>query len=87
MEAETQLPLKRFPYSRVSSLFRTGRGGKAFRNQKLSPIPMDNGDFYTGNLSTSGRVEPCKVSPEVWLSILGQTSDPSKAWERTAFSK
>ena len=35
---------------------------------------------------TSGRVKSCKMSPEVWLSTLGQTSvgqtsDPSLAWK------
>ena len=34
----------------------------------------------------SGLVKSCKVSPEVWLSALGQTSDPSLAWkERDVF--
>ena len=35
----------------------------------------------------SGRVKSCKVSPEVWLSTLGQTSDLSLAWKRVTFSK
>ena len=29
----------------------------------------------------------CKVSPEVWLSTLGQTPDPSLAWKKVTFSK
>ena len=38
---------------------------------------------FNGNFSTSGRVTSCKVSPEVWLSTLGQTSDPSLAWKKS----
>ena len=34
---------------------------------------------------TSGRVQSYKVSPEVWLSTLGQTFDPSLAWEKATF--
>ena len=30
----------------------------------------------------SGRVKSCKVLPKVWLSTLGQTSDPSIAWKK-----
>ena len=37
--------------------------------------------------STSGRVNSCKVSPEVRSSALGQTSDPSLAWKKATFSK
>ena len=39
--------------------------------------PAPDGDF-----SSSGRVISCKVSPEVCLSTLGQTSDPSLAWKK-----
>ena len=35
----------------------------------------------------SGRVKSPNVSPEVWLSTLGQTSDPSLAWKQATFSK
>ena len=35
----------------------------------------------------SGRVKSCKVSQEVWLSTLGQMSDPSLAWKKAMFSK
>ena len=43
---------------------------------------MADGDF-----STSCQDKSCKVSPEVWLSNLGQTSDPSLAWKEATFSK
>ena len=45
------------------------------------------GQLVDGEFSTSSRVESCKVSPEVWLSTLGQTSDPSLAWKKATFSK
>ena len=51
---------------------------RASQHQNLVPIPweVDNlmmaDDFSTGYL-----IQLCKVSPEVWLSTLGQTSDPS----------
>ena len=35
----------------------------------------------------SGQVQPCKVSPEVWLSTRGQTSNPSLAGKKALFSK
>ena len=35
----------------------------------------------------SDRVKSCKVSPEVWLSTLGQTTDPSVTWKKATFSK
>ena len=35
----------------------------------------------------NSRVKSCKVLPEVWLSTLGQTSDPSFTWKRATFFK
>ena len=48
--------------------------------------------WFTGWLRffpLSGWVESCNVSPEVWLSVLGQTSDPSfsLAWKKAILSK
>ena len=40
MEAETQLPLKRYPDFSVSSLIATGLYGGASHHHKLVPIPM-----------------------------------------------
>ena len=37
--------------------------------------------------STSSPVRSCKASPEVWLSTLGQTSNPSLEWKKATFSK
>ena len=61
----------RFPDSSVSSLIRTGWCGRASHHQQLAPISM-GGQLADGDFSTSGRVKSCKVSPEVWLSTLGQ---------------
>ena len=53
---------------------------------KFAEIPMGE-QLADGDFSSSGRVKSCKVSSEVWLSTLGQTSDPSLAWKRVTFSK
>ena len=45
------------------------------------------GYLADGDFTTSGRVKSCKVSLEVYLSTLGQASDPSIAWKKEAFSK
>ena len=75
-EAEIQL-LKRFPDSSVSSLIPTGWCGRASHQKNLLKFPwVDNWP-----MASSGRVKSCKVSPEVWLSTLDQTSDPSLAWK------
>ena len=48
---------------------------------KTRSIPM-GGQLADGDFSTIGRVKPCKVLPEVWLSTLGWTSDPSLMWKK-----
>ena len=45
---------------------------------------LAGGDFAT-DFATSGRVKSCKVLPEVWLSTLGQMSDPSLVEESEVF--
>ena len=41
----------------------------------------------TRNSLVSGRVKSSKVSPEVWLSTLAQTSNPSLLGKNVTFSK
>ena len=40
-----------------------------------------------GHFSNNGRVNSCKVSPEVWLSILGQTFESSLKDQSDVFKK
>ena len=85
MEVEIQLPLKRFPDSSVSSLNRTGcvKGHLATKNSLQYPW-VDN---WLAIFPLSGRVESCKVLPEVGFSTLGQTSNPNLAWEESDIFK
>ena len=60
----------------------------AFRHQKLAPIIMGESlALADGDFCTNGEVKPFKVLPEVWLSTMGETSDPSLAGKNATFSK
>ena len=62
-EVVIQLPLMRFPDSRISSLTCSWlRSEKASGHQKLASIPI-NRQLPDGDWSTSGPINFCKMSP------------------------
>ena len=53
----------------------------------VTKAPSNTHEWLTSDFSTSGRVQSSQVSPEVWLSTIGRTCDPSLAWKKVTFSK